>query len=468
MSFVGRPISRRDFVRAGAAVGAGIGASLALPPELSWALDAASRRPLRGPGSRPAPQRPPGTHVLPQIEHVIVLMMENHSYDNYLGLLARGDGFTLGRNHQPTNTNPDATGDLVHAFQMANACQSNGGPTQAWNASHISYNGGRNDGFVRASGPVAMGYFASEQIPFYYSLAETFPVCDRWFCSVLAQTYPNRRFLMAGTAYGIVSTDVKDLLAPSPPNGTIFDQLNAHGITWGDYFNDLPQVGLFKSVYTENQDKIRPVEQYFSDAAAGTLPAVTFIDPEFDQESEEDPQDIQVGEAFSSKVIHAAMDGPGWDKTVLVWTYDEHGGYYDHVPPPAAVKPDDIPPDIEVPPFQPGGYDRYGFRVPAAIVSPYAKRDYVSHVVHDHTSVLKLIETVWNLPTLTYRDANADDLLDALDLSGRPAFHEPPKLAEPGAVARPSDCLPGAPGPIPPPGSVTPPPPPKPHHTKTH
>ena len=107
----------------------------------------------------------------------------------------------------------------------------------------------------------------------------------------------------------------------------------------------------------------------------------------------------------------------------------------------------------------PGGYDRYGFRVPAAIVSPYAKRDYVSHVVHDHTSVLKLIETVWNLPALTYRDANADNLLDSLDLHGRPPFREPPPLAEPGAVSRLSECLPGQPGPIPPPGAVTPAPP---------
>ncbi len=454
---MGRPISRRQFVQAGAALGAGLGASLALPPGMAGALDAATHAPLRRPGSLPNRHLPAGTNAVPQIDHIIVLMMENHSYDNYLGLLDRGDGFTLDKAHQPTAANAETTGDFVHAFPMANACQSNG-PSQSWNSSHVSYNGGRNDGFVRGSGPVAMGYFSSEQIPFYYSLAKTFPLCDRWFSSVLAQTYPNRRFLMAGTAYGIVSTDTKYLLGPSPANGTIFDQLNAHGISWRDYFNDLPQVGLFKSVFTGNQDKIHPIAQYYADAAAGTLPAVSFVDAEFEMESEEDPQDIQVGEAFVSRVIHAAMQGPGWDKTVLIWTYDEGGGYYDHVPPPRAVKPDNIPPDIQVPPDQPGGYDRYGFRVPAAIVSPYARRDYVSHVVHDHTSILKLIETKWNLPALTYRDANADDLLDALDLHGTPAFREPPKLAEPGATSRPSNCLPGQPGPIPPPGAVTPPP----------
>ena len=358
-------------MQAGAALGAGLGASLILPAGVADALESTTRSALRGPGFLPNPHLPAGTDTLPQIDHIIILMQENHSYDNYLGLLDRGDGFTLDKAHQPTAANAETTGDLVHAFPMPNACQSNG-PSQSWNNSHISYNGGLNNGFVRASGPVAMGYFSSEQIPFYYSLAKVFPICDRWFCSALAQTYPNRRFLMAGTAYGAVSTDTKYLLGPSPAGGTIFDLLNAHGISWRDYYSDLPQVGLFKSVFDGNQDKIKPVADYFTDAAAGTLPAVSYVDAEFEMQSEEDPQDIQVGEAFSSRVIHAAMDGPGWDKTVLVWTYDEGGGYYDHVPPPRAVKPDDIPPDIQVPPDQPGGYDRYGFRVPAAIVSPYA------------------------------------------------------------------------------------------------
>src|SRR5207244_11295971 len=129
---------------------------------------------------------------------------------------------------------------------------------------------------------------------------------------------------------------------------------------------------------------LSPVAQFFTDAAAGTLPAVSFVDPIFDEESEENPQDIQVGEAFAARVINAVMAGPGWPKTVLVWLYDEHGGYYDHVPPPRAVPPDDIPPDIHVPPDQPGGYDRYGFRVPAGGVSPSARRPPASPVPRVH------------------------------------------------------------------------------------
>ena len=155
-----------------------------------------------------------------------------------------------------------------------------------------------------------------------------------------------------------------------------------------------------------------------------------------------------------ARVVNAVMAGPKWSKTFLIWLYDEGGGYYDHVPPPRAIPPDDIPPEITVPPDLPGGYDRYGFRVPAVIVSPYARQRYVSHRVHDHTSVLKLIETKWNLPALTYRDANASDLLDAVDFRRPPAFIEPPTLPSPGPS--PSGCIEGDPGPIPPPDAVIP------------
>jgi len=137
-----------------------------------------------------------------------------------------------------------------------------------------------------------------------------------------------------------------------------------------------------------------------------------------------------LGEAFAARIIEAALHGADWMGTLLVWCYDEHGGYYDHVPPPAAVEPDDRPPEA-------GGafrYDRYGFRVPAVIVSPYARPDYVSHAVRDHTAILKLIQRKWNLPPLTARDRGADDLLDAIDLTSPPAFATPPDLP-PAALA---------------------------------
>ena len=152
---------------------------------------------------------------------------------------------------------------------------------------------------------------------------------------------------------------------------------------------------------------------------------MSIVDPDFRANSEENPQDIRAGQAFAARVINAAMQGADWMGTLLVWCYDEHGGYYDHVPPPAAPEPDGKPPDVG----GPWRFDRYGFRVPAVVVSPYARPDYVSHVVRDHTSVLKLIERKWNLPPMTARDAAADDLLDMVDFASPPAFAVPPNLS---------------------------------------
>jgi phospholipase C len=452
-----RWFSRRGFLQAGVTTGVGlVAAQLGLGARAAQAARLRFRH-LRLPDSLPDPSLPAGTDTLPQIEHIIIVMMENHSYDNYFGTLRRGDGFFQIRG-RPLNANPDGEGNLIRAFHMPSTCQPEGiGPSQSWNASHISYANGRNNGFVRASGAIAMGYWDRDDLPFYHGLAETFPLCDRWFSSVLAQTYPNRLFLMAGTAAGLVSTDVAAIInRPEPPNGSIFQRLDDHGISWRNYSVDLASVLLFPKYYNHHSANRSPIDRYFADAAAGTLPAVSLIDPSyFNLVGSEENGDIAVGEDFVAQVVGAAMQGPGWPKTLLIWTYDEHGGYFDHVPPPPAIPPDDIPPDIDVPPDQAGAYDRYGFRVPAVIVSPYARRHYVSHVVHDHTSVLKLIETKWNLPALTYRDANADDLLDSLDLHAPPAFLEPPVLP-PSALASGASCTPIDPSEIPPASAVLP------------
>jgi phospholipase C len=464
-------ISRREALKrlgmlgAGAAV-AGVGGSGMLrgmhsawagPPEHGVDNRFARRR-LRAPGSRPYPKLPEGVDTLPQIEHVIVVMMENHSYDDHFGMLNRGDGFRLDHHRRPLDANPYQDDLYLRAFHMPSTCQLSGHPGQAWNTSHTAFDNGRNDGFVKGSGPVAMGYWDGSDIPFYYGLGQTFPVCDRWFCSVLAQTYPNRRFLMAGTAAGIVTTTAQGLTAPPPPNGTIFDRFAAHGIPWRNYYTDLPSTAIIVETLSKYPSNYSPIAQYFSDAAAGTLPSFCIVDPNFEHQSEENPQDLRAGEQFAANVINAAMHGPAWPKTLLLWMYDEHGGYYDHVAPPPAVAPDDIPPGIDTnTQLLPGGYDRYGFRVPAVIVSPYARRRYVSSVVHDHTSVLKLVETKWNLGALTYRDANADNLLDSLRFEGRPHFIEPPELPAPALAHGPDLCVPGDPGgAIPPPDAVQP------------
>jgi phospholipase C len=446
--------SRRGLLKAGLAAGAVAGTG-------AWRSAPGGGRPLRQPGSLPYPRLPAGTDTIPKIEHIVVLMMENHSYDNKLGMLRRrgADGFRLGRDGLPLATNPYANGDLQHAFRMPTTCQNNA-PSQSWRSSHIQFDGGRNDGFVESgSGPVSMGYWEQADQPFYYSMASVFPISDRYFCSVLGQTYPNRRYLISATSLGFVN-DTTPALTDYPPNGTIFDKVAAAGVSWRDYYTDLATTELYPELYLKNLGtNVLPITEFFADAAAGTLPGLSLVEPDYSTQSEEDPQNIAVGEAFAASVINAVMTGPGWSRTLLIWTYDEHGGYFDHVPPPPAIPPDDIPPEVPAGESAYNGFAQYGFRVPMAVVSPWARPGYISHRVNDHTSICALVEAKWNLPAMTYRDANAGNLLDMIDLRF-PAFRHPPRLAQPLLDTDPASlaCDVTGPGTIPPPGSVSPPP----------
>jgi phospholipase C len=432
---------------------------------------------------------------LQKIEHIVILMMENHSYDNYFGMLTgRGDGFTLGPDGHPTAVNYDNANNPFPAEPFSGTEQFPSVPTQSWNASHIQWNKGKCDGFVRSIQDtvpgkhdisIPMKYWDGASLPFYYGLARTFPLATRWFCSCLGPTIPNRRFMVAGTAHGLID-DLPFGMTDYPEAGTVFDLLSAHKIRWANYHNtrrfrlvigtrgrnflkfipaffaaispaleryargkfqttsQLYPLGLLRTI-----NHLRPLKKFFDDAKAGTLPGFSIVDPDFTQWSEENRQDIQKGEAFSAQVINAVMSGKNWDKTLLIWLYDEHGGYYDHVDPPAAVEPDDVAAGdpitrswltrqiLKLTPFAkelanidtgPTAYDRYGFRVPAVVVSPYARPDYVTETVYDHTSILKLVQLKWNLPSLTKRDAEATAPLDALDFTKPPAFLTPPDL----------------------------------------
>jgi phospholipase C len=446
------------------------------------ALRVLGRTTLRAPGSRPDPSKPAGTDTLPGIEAVVVLMMENHSFDNLLGMLGRGDGFTLDRDGQPTATNPYADGSRQRAFRMPTTCQLPNQPSQEWRTSHLAYNGGRLDGFVSSPigptnatevGGVAMGYWTGDDLPYTYALARTFPLADRYFSSVLGQTDANRRYLIAGTSSGMTDeidtpADVNGTVGvPSvagPANGTIFEQLSQHGITWADYTNDFP-TGATPELYPIPDTGItaankRPTAQFLTDAAGGTLPQFSLVEPDYSTQSQENPQNIAVGEAFLAGIVNALGASPQWKRSLLVLTYDEHGGYYDHVPPPVALAPDDIPPHVYPGEEAYDGFERYGFRVPGLVVSPFAKRHHVSHQVYDHTSVLALVERKWNLAALTYRDANANDLTDLIDLdalaSRRPTFPTFPVLPAPGNTPEALACSVTGPGTIPPAGSILP------------
>src|ERR1700757_1700320 len=196
---MGERITRRGVLKAGLVAGAvaGTGAGQSAPGK---------GRPPRPPGSLVYPKLPAGTDTIPQIEHIVVLMMENHSYDNRLGMLFRpgADGFRIGKNGLPTAANPYPNGQIQHAFRMPTTCQLPSQPSQEWLSSHNAYDGGKMDGFVRTPvgpgsstivGGVAVGYGPGEDLPFTYSLAKAFPIGDRWFSSVLSQTFPNRRYL---------------------------------------------------------------------------------------------------------------------------------------------------------------------------------------------------------------------------------------------------------------------------------
>ncbi len=415
---------------------------------------------LREPGSRPHPGQPAGADMIPQIKHIVVLMMENHSYDNHLGMLRRAgaDGFTFGSDGKPAETNPYGDGRIQHAFRMPTTCQLLGHPSQNWQDSHAQRAAGRLDGFVTSgSGPVSMGYWQRADLPFYYSLASVFPIADRYFCSVLGPTFPNRRYLMAATSIGMINDTVPSPTA-YPENGTIFDRLQEVGVSWKDYFSltsIASQLALFPPLLVKFAGNLRPVGEFFEDAEAGTLPGFCLVEPNYGLDSEETPQNIALGERFAAKVINAVMSGPAWENSLLIWCYDEHGGYFDHVDPPRAIAPDDIPPDTDGGnPYS--GFTRYGFRVPCAVVSPWSRPDYISHNVFDHTSICALVEAKWNLAAMTRRDANAHDMLDMLDLN-QPAFKQPPQLAKPlledhlGAL----ECIVTGPGTIPPPGSIS-------------
>jgi phospholipase C len=422
--------TRRTVLRA-AAGGAGALYAGALP---AWARAVpGSTRRIRRPDSLPFPQLPAGTPSMPQIKHVVVLMMENHSFDNILGMVpfqtpgrAGVDGLTTKRG-RIANSNPGPRGRVL-AQRASSPCQLAGEPTQTWNASHVSYARGHNNGFVIASGPSAMWFWDKRDLPFTYSLARQFPIGQRYFSSTLCQTYPNRRFLFSGTASGLISTDLAKTNQIHAANGTIWDRLDAHHIDYAVYYQNLPSWAIIPGLVTAARgQRQHKFDQFFPDAAAGRLPAFTFLDPNYSTTSEEDPQDVQVGEQFLARVVRALTRAPTWKNTALFITYDEHGGYYDHVPPPPAIKPDNIAPILGPGDIR-GSYDRYGFRVPLIVVSPWARPGYVSNVVQDHTSITAFIERKWNLPAMTFRDANAQPMTDYFDFS-RPAFAKPPPLA---------------------------------------
>ncbi len=347
------------------------------------------------------------------IEHVIVVMQENRSFDHYFGALNLPEYYG--------NAVDGLDRDKSVTLRVHRRVQSPVRVTfpykydapHSWRGFHYVWNDGLNNGFRWQS----LTYFGAEDLPYYYALANTFSISDRYFASVMAPTLPNRYFLWCGTAFGRTNN-------VTPKGGvtqrSIFDSMNEAGVSWKYYADGKGYLAKFPLVAAANTDKQFKSGDILTDMISGTLPSVSFIDADAAR-SEHPPYDPAIGQAWVRGLIDGMMNSPYWGNTVLFLTYDESGGFYDHVAPPPAVLPDAIDPIGLKPKYT---YDRLGYRVPFVAVSAYTKRHFVSHVVLDHTSILKFIETRFDLPALTARDAAAHDMSDLFDFA-HPDFSVP-------------------------------------------
>ncbi len=372
------------------------------------------------------------TPPVDKIQHVVVLMNENRSTDSYFAQLHRQ--LPAFDSESPNVSNPDPThrGKVIKPFHQTSYCAS-ADLDHSWPGAHAEFDNGKMDGFTKRnvdptdpSGSRAMGYYTKADLPFYYSLFSTYATSDRYFSSLLGPTYPNRFFLFSGTSFGMTSNDTPS--GAGFPGKSVFNLLDAKKISWKVYFTEIPFTALYSYVEQNAPGHLFPISQYYADAAAGQLPQVAYIYPGYfgtrnTESDEHPPANVQTGQMATSKLVNALTTSPNWGSSAMFITYDEDGGFYDHVAPPAAPIPDNSKAE--------GGtwkFDRYGFRVPVAVVSPYSRPHYVSHVVDDHTSILKFIETRFGLPTLTNRDKRADAMLGMFDFK-HAAFATPATLA---------------------------------------
>ena len=325
--------------------------------------------------------------------------MENRSFDHLLGWLPAADGRQAGLFFK------DKSSFLHSAYPLAPDFTGCGhpNPDHSYDLSRVAYDNGAMDGFLRAGDNdlYCIGYYRGRDLPFLAAAAWSYVVCDRYFAAILGPTLPNRVFQWAA------QTDRLDDSLSVSNLPTIFDSLASAGISHRYYFSNVPFLALWGLRYLFSSAAI---SQFFLHAALGALPAVSFVDPNFtilDDGTGNDDQphaDVRNGDAFLAKIFHAVTTGPAWRKTVLIITFDEWGGFYEHAAPPRAVAPNNVDPD------QVNGQALLGFRVPAIIVSPFTRNHgllpMVNHTVFDHTSILKFIEWRWRLASLTARDAS--------------------------------------------------------------
>ncbi|WP_394845776.1 alkaline phosphatase family protein [Pendulispora brunnea] len=353
--------------------------------------------------AHPATSEPTGLQMLAQIDTIVVVMMENRSFDHYFGALKRDAAYpnagsvtgTSGTESNPAPTGPEVVIHPAETFTLAD-------PPHSFDASHKQFNGGKNDQFVIVhEGPnqnQVMAYYDRTQIPFYYWLADNFTVCDHWHASVMGPTWPNRLYLHAGTSAG-KKNNTPNILTPPK---TIWEQMRAAGKSTKNYYAGstpfLPGALPTKLGVTT----FAKMDKFFADAKAGTLPALSYIDPDWSVSDDHPAHDIRLGQSFVSSIYKALSESPQWSRSLMILIYDEHGGFWDHVAPPVA--PDDR-----------ADFRQFGFRVPAILIGPTVKKGHLSTTAYDHTSVLATVAARFGLPALTTRSAAANALTDIFD-----------------------------------------------------
>jgi len=368
------------------------------------------------------------------IDHVIVIMQENRSFDNYFGRLVASGAYAPGEVDVPPAdwALSDGNGGTVAPHPDTDYCF---GVNHGWNDMHDDWNNGANDHFVTNNNPNGqrvMGYEDDTVIPFYYALAKNFAIGDRYFASVMTSTWPNRLFLMAATSFGIGDNSWVSIDTTEHPVANLMQELDDAGRTWRDYTDGPHMIEFFlhygyKGSTLANLFDVRC--NLFDDIAQDKLPDVAFVmGNETSETSDEGPSALPgVGGQLVEQIIRALWASPAWAHTAVFITYDENGGMADHVPPAVACAPDDYAPhDEQGMPFA-GDFGHTGFRVPFIVVSPYAKPHYVSHTTYDHASLARFVEVRFGLKALTNRDANATPPLDMFDFA-HPAFLTPPTI----------------------------------------
>ncbi len=349
-----------------------------------------------------------------QIKQIIHVMSENRSFDHMLGWLPNANGMQAGLSY----ANPSGT--VYPTYPLAPDWTGCGhdDPDHSYAGGRLEYDHGKMDGFLQPtdSDTFAIGYYVEKDLPVLSALARNFTTCDNFFASIMAPTFPNRIFANSGQTDRL-SDSLNFCTLP-----TIWDNLQAAGVSCKYYFGNVPFLALWGVKYLNISYDFNT---FLSDCANGTLPSVSYLDPKLtlllNFASDDHPfSDIRNGEAFLSQVYQAVSTSPQWDSTVVIFNRDEWGGFFDHVAPPRALAPNDVDPDLI------NGKALLGMRVPSVIVSPWTvgnpSNPVIDSTVYDHTSVLKFIETVFDIPPLAARETSNDvgNILDAIDLSKPP------------------------------------------------